>query len=162
LSKPRSGMVLDDIIVCRGPSGGRWRPPPIISKISTFMDMATRQSEGRRSTRAWVGCEVERSLIGQRVPSIGTASMPPNRRRPRRTVPRTNDAPTTDRCLRRASRWMKQSVSLFSFDFERALGRRGPEPRAVLARPGQAAASSRTARSGLRLVYGRLRHPSVA
>ena len=32
------------------------------------------------------------------------------------------------------------------------------EPRAALARPGQAAASSRTACSGLRLVHGRLRH----
>ena len=32
------------------------------------------------------------------------------------------------------------------------------EPRAPLARPGQGAASARTARSGLRLVYGRLRH----
>jgi hypothetical protein len=32
------------------------------------------------------------------------------------------------------------------------------EPRAALARPRQAAASSRTAGSGLRVVYGRVRH----
>ena len=33
------------------------------------------------------------------------------------------------------------------------------EPRPPLARPGQGAASARTAFSGLRVVYGRLRHP---
>src|SRR5262249_22445733 len=33
------------------------------------------------------------------------------------------------------------------------------EPRTPLARPGQGAASARTAGSGLRVVHGRLRHP---
>ena len=59
----------------------------------------------------------------------------------------------------KAQAYFERALSVARQQQAKVLGTpRRNEPRAALARPGKGAASSRTARSGLRLVYGRLRH----